>query len=402
MKRIGLGIGALLMAGALFAQKPAPHRPSRPQVNLSLWKSVATQRMDTVGTTWLNLGILSTMNRLHGVGVNVLGCMTHREMYGVSVAGVAHLTGDSMKGIQLSGLANVSGESLRGLSLSGLVNIAGKDARGFTGSGLATICGDHAQGITLGGLLNLNAGKMKGVQLGGLANLSGETMEGLSLAGLLNVTGDCMKGVQLAALANVTANRLRGVQLAALGNVTGGTLQGLQIGPANMASRVKGVQIGLFNYYKDTLSGFQIGLVNANPRTRYQLMVYGGNAAKMNVGVRFKNRRTYTVVGMGTGYREVGSKFSASFSYRAGMELPVYKAFSLSGDLGYQHIESFHNKHRGHPARLYALQARLNAHYRLTKTLGVFVTGGYGGSRYYDRNATYDKGMIAEAGILLF
>ena len=43
---------------------------------------------------------------------------------------------------------------------------------------------------------------------------------------------------------------------------------GLQLSPVNLAARGKGLQIGLYNYYKDNFKGFQLGLVNANPSTR--------------------------------------------------------------------------------------------------------------------------------------
>ena len=64
--------------------------------------------------------------------------------------------------------------------------------------------------------------------------------------------------------------------------------------------------------------------------------------------------------------------------------------------------ENFKNKDYGFPARLYALQARVNLEYRLNDRLGVFVTGGYGGSRYYNKGVTYDKGVIVEGGVVLF
>ena len=44
----------------------------------------------------------------------------------------------------------------------------------------------------------------------------------------------------------------------------------------------------------------------------------------------------------------------------------------------------------------------MNLEYRLTDCVGLFVTGGYGGSRYYSRNAGYDEGAIVEGGIVLF
>ena len=40
--------------------------------------------------------------------------------------------------------------------------------------------------------------------------------------------------------------------------------------------------------------------------------------------------------------------------------------------------------------------------YRLTENVGLYVSGGYSWDRHYDRNATYDKGIIIEGGIVLF
>ena len=110
----------------------------------------------------------------------------------------------------------------------------------------------------------------------------------------------------------------------------------------------------------------------------------------------------HTIVGAGTHYLDFSDKFSASLFYRGGIWLPLWKDLTISGDLGYQHIETFKNKDYGIPARLYGLQAGLNLEYQITKKFGIFATGGYGGSRYYNRDVTYDKGVIAEAGIVLF
>ena len=105
-------------------------------------------------------------------------------------------------------------------------------------------------------------------------------------------------------------------------------------------------------------------------------MFFGGNATKLNVGARFKNRLFYTILGGGTHYLDFGDKFSAALFYRAGLELPLYKQLFISGDLGYQHIETFKNKDYGIPARLYALQARVNLEYHLTERCGIFIPGG--------------------------
>lgn len=405
---------SLLLAGTLFAQHnnagqaqpDASQRSSRTDhgptgVNLSLWKNISTQRTDTVGSTCFNLGVFSSMNRLNGLGMNLLASVTGRDVNGVQLAGLSNMVGGSMRGIQLAGITNINGNNLTGLSVSGLVGITGNHTQGITLSGLANISGDHNRGISIGGLLNISGERASGMHLAGVADISGENFKGLSGAGLLSVIGKSLNGLQMSGLGNITAGDMTGVQISGLGNVTGGTVRGVQISATNMAMRAKGLQIGLFNYYKEKLNGFQLGLVNANPQTKVQLMLFGGNATKLNAGARFKNRLFYTILGGGTHYLDFGDKFSASFFYRAGLELPLYKQLFISGDLGYQHIETFKNKDYGIPARLYALQARVNLEYHLTERLGVFLTGGYGGSRYYNKGVTYDKGVIVEAGVVL-
>lgn len=355
-------------------------------INLSLWKNVATQPLDSTQTSWFNLGLQSTMNRLNGVGFNVLAGVVRQNMNGMQLSGLANIAGNNMRGMQLSGISNVSGNNMIGLSATGLVNIAGNNTKGVLLSGLTNIAGDNARGLMVSGLTNVAGEKGMGMQLAGIANVAGSTFDGLMSTGLLNVVG----------------STITGVQLSGLGNVAGEQLNGLQMGFFNFASKVNGLQLGVVNYYKDEIKGFQLGLVNANPDTRVQMMVFGGNSTKINAAARFKNKRFYTIVGGGTHYLDFSDKFSASLFYRGGLWLPLCKDLSISGDLGYEHIETFKNKNDGTPARLYSLQARLNLEYQITKQFGIFATGGYGNSRYYNRNASYDKGVIVEAGILLF
>ena len=95
-------------------------------------------------------------------------------------------------------------------------------------------------------------------------------------------------------------------------------------------------------------------------------------------------------------------KISASASYRAGLSLPVTQKLSISGDLGYEHIETFKNKNEVISKRLYALQTRINVEYQITEKLGVFATGGYGWTRYYNKSHNFDKNTIVEVGLILF
>ena len=386
MKRfIILSLLSLLLAGRVFAQtEPSPSdRIQGTGINLSLWKGAATQPLDSTRSTCLNLGLISAMNQLNGLSVNILASYTMNSVNGIQVAGLAHMTGRNMNGLQVAGITNITAGTLSGLSIGGLVNIT-EQLNGAQIGGLANITGSDTRGLVLGGLLNVTGTQTDGVILSGLVNIAGENLNGVAASGLLNIAGENMNGVQLSGLLNIAGEKMNGVQLAA----------------ANIAIHAQGVQIGLVNYYQESLNGFQLGLINANKHTRIQLMAYGGNQTKFNLGVRFKNDRFYTILGIGSHYLDFSHKFSGSLSYRAGLSIPLYRKLSLSGDLGYQHIETFRNKDHGFPARLYGLQARLNLEYQLTQQLGLILTGGYGGSRYYGKNQTFDKGILAEGGIV--
>ena len=405
MKKIMLStLILLLQAGGLFlseaaaqsAQQPAqstqqPVKPAKFKeshttfggINLSLWPKCATQPYDTLGSTWMNVGLISKMNQLNGLSVNALASLVGRDVNGIQVSGIVNIAGQSMRGVQIGGMANVNGNELQGVSLAGLVNVTGNAAKGVMGSGLVTIGGNNMPGVSL---VNISGNQMSGVQLSGMANITGNSTSGISLSGLLNVAGSNTNGLQIAGLCNVTAEKMRGVQIA----------------PLNVAVSARGAQIGLLNYNNDSIShALQLGLVNLTPYTRYQLVMGVGNSSTFDVGARFKNRHWYTILGLGTGYHHMGSKFNASAFYRAGVEYTLYDRLSLSGDLGYRHIEGFSNKHHGHPTRLYALQLRAQLNYRFSEKFALFAGSGYSDTRRYG-GGKFDNGALAEIGVILF
>lgn len=379
-------VKTIITAAILMAAVCLPAQNKSAGINLSFWKDICTQPYDSTQTTYVNIGLLSTMNRLNGVGINALGSVVHGDMNGVQMTGLANLAGGTMRGVQMAGISNISGDNTIGFSAAGLVSITGDGSKGVIISGLTGIGGDNNSGVMLSGMMNVTGNMASGLHLSGVSNITGQRFNGMMASGLLNVVGENMNGLQMAGLANITAHRLNGVQL----------------GVCNYATQARGLQIGLVNYYKEDMKGFQLGLVNANPDTRVQMMVYGGNVTPANIGVRFKNQLFYTILGVGSFDRNLNDEFSISGSYRAGLSLPIYKGLSISGDLGYQHIETCDNKDEVIPRRLYALQARANLEYQFSKKFGIFATGGYGLTRYYNKSGNFDKGAIVEAGIVLF
>ena len=368
---------------AFFTIWNASAQTSRTGINLSIWPSLSTQRLDTIrGNTLLNIGLNSRMNRLKGIGVNVLGATTMRSVHGVQAAGLFNITKGDVRGIQVAGITNVTGTNLWGASLSGLVGIVGTDVNGLMVSGGVNIIGGGVQGIAASGLVNVLGGESNGVQIAGISNVSGGSTGGLQLAGLFNVSGGDMVGFQISALLNIAAHEIHG----------------MQIGMLNVANHAKGLQVGLFNFYGSEMEGFQLGLINANPTTRIQLLLSAGSSTLFNLGMRFKNRTYYTIVGLGSKYREL-HPFNLSLTYRAGVALPIAETWELSGDLGFQHIETFR---KNEPVnRLMNLQARLNGEWQLQRNVGLIFTAGYEQAYTYSHQHHLHNGFFIELGTAL-
>ena len=370
-------------------------------VNLSLWPGIATQKVDSTRPTCLNIGLYSSMSELRGVGVNILGARVSGKVSGLQLGGLFAYDKGDVNGLQLSGLVNINGASLNGISLSGLTNVTSGQANGLSLSGLLNVVGAENAGLSVAGLMNFVGDGSRGLQVAGLVNLSSGSFAGVSVSPLLNVTGRSMSGWQLSPVGNIAAERMTGWQLSVLGNVAGEQLRGAQVGAVNSAKEVHGLQVGLVNISREVRRGVQLGMVNITPHTRWQVLAFGGSNSVFNVGVRVKNHALYTLIGMGSHYLGADHKPSLNFFYRAGLMFPIVGNLSLGADLGYQHIETLHNKHNGLPARMYGLQGLVNLEYRLTRNFGLFVSGGYGATRYYDKAKTYDRGVIVEGGVVV-
>jgi len=277
---------------------------------------------------------------------------------------IGHRTADSLRVSGLNVGLLTATDSLKGLQLSLISNVA-----------------DDAAGLQLSPFSNVAYGGLRGMQLSGINNI---------------VLGEA-RGLQLTGFSNLNIGSLRGVQVALRNNTD--TLRGVQIGLSNFAKNYKcGVQVGLINFTTDSTAR-RIGLVNISPRTRVDLMGFVGSNSKVNFALRFRNRATYNIIGLGTHYMGLDEKFSGALYYRIGQYFQLTPRFSLSGDLGFAHIETFKEHSKDTPARLFALEARVNADYQLTKRLGIFGTVGYGNTRYYHHATNFRNRVIGEVGL---
>ncbi len=262
------------------------------------------------------------------------------------------------------------------------------------------------------GVISIND-SVKGVQLSPISNIA-EHSSGVQLAVFSNVGYNGMEGVQLSALNNIAIGGAKGVQLSGFTNQTFGTMSGLQLAFRNQTDTLRGVQLGFFNAIAhDYRSGVQIGiinfsrdsitkrfgLINISPRTRIDIMAFGGTNSKINFALRFRNRSTYNIIGVGTHYMGLDNKFSGSLYYRIGQYFQLTPKLSLSGDVGFAHVETFQRNSTDSPERLYSLEARINMDYQLNKHWGVFGSVGYGSTHYYSHRKHYRNRMIGEVGL---
>lgn len=239
----------------------------------------------------------------------------------------------------------------------------------------------------------------KGVQLSGFSNLSAAPFKGMQLSLSTNIASGVERGVQMSGLANVSSGYMRGVQFGAHNYAD--SLNGSQIGLINVArTHPRGWQVGVLNITHDTIA-HKLGLVNINPKTTVDFMTFVGSGTKINGAARFRNRSTYNILGFGTHYMGLDEKFSGAIYYRIGQYFMLDDKWSVSGDLGYYHIETSEQNSVEHTERLYSLQARLNVDYQITNRLGAFATIGYGDTRYYYHRKKYKNQPIFETGLTL-
>ena len=256
---------------------------------------------------------------------------------------------------------------------------------------------DTVKGFQFGLISSVTTEGGHGFQFGGVSNTSGHTFNGLQMGGVSSITQGMDKGLQMSSILNISSKRMNGWQMGTVNYAD--SLNGAQIGIFNVTRKhPQGWQVGLVNLSYDSI-GHKIGLVNINPATHIDVMTYAGSSTKMNLAARFRNRSTYNVIGVGTHFMGLDSKFSGAVFYRLGQYAQLSPKWSLSGDVGYYHVETFSKNNNDKPERLYSLQARINADYQISSKIGAFASVGWGVTRYYDRNETYRNRPLVELGL---
>lgn len=355
----------LPFAMLLFCAVTATSQPSTrriPNVGVGISRHAADSSLSSNA----NLALFGNVDTLRGVQISAFTGVTRCEMRGLNMGFLSAVSHGKAYGVQMAGLVNAGGGDMRGMQMATIANVARR---------------------------------FNGVQVAGLTNACTTSMRGVQLSLITNIAMGVRRGVQISGAANVCSSYMRGIQAAAYNYAD--TLNGLQLGVVNVCvNHPRGVQVGLVNYSRDSTAR-KVGLVNISPRTTIDMLFYGGSSTKGNIAVRFRNRSTYSMIGVGTHYMGLDERFSGALFYRIGQYFNLTPRLSVSGDVGFYHVETFTENSTDKPERLYSLQARLNLDYRIGRTLGAFVSGGYGDTRYYYHSHRYRQRLIIEAGLSL-
>jgi hypothetical protein len=260
--------------------------------------------------------------------------------------------------------------------------------------------------VELGGLFNTNKGDVKFLQMAGLFNLVGGAMQGVQMAGLTNVVLDDTRAVQMGGLGNFTSGSLQGVQLGGVLNLATKEVKGAQLGGVanyahsdlsgvqvagilNIGNRIKGSQIGLFNY-ADSISGVSIGLLSIVRKGYRQVEVGADEVLPLNFAFRTGTRNFYNI--LSAGFRpDFTDSVTWAFGYGVGAAPRLGKKVFMNIEL------SSSQMNLANVAALNLInRAYIGLEYQFGKNIGIY----FGPSlnwRLYDTGFQYHPDMFTYA-----
>ncbi|KPM46908.1 carboxypeptidase-like regulatory domain-containing protein [Jiulongibacter sediminis] len=166
---------------------------------------------------------------------------------------------------------------------------------GYTGS---------VRKLEVGGVANFIRKDMTGVQAAGTLNLTGRSFAGVQAAGAANINLGTSSGIMAAGATNISVKDSKGLQAAGSLNVAFSEMRGTQIAPFNYATRLNGLQIGVFNMAYDRINNsVPIGFFSYVHKNGYRRLEF--NASELN----------NTEISFKTGVQKFYNIFNTSFSY---------------------------------------------------------------------------------------
>ncbi|MBX7051392.1 MAG: carboxypeptidase-like regulatory domain-containing protein [Flavobacteriales bacterium] len=271
-------------------------------------------------------------NVTNGWSVNLIGGYNRGVRYG-EFGGVFNVNREDVKYFQFAGMTNIVGGNFEGVQLSGFSNINMKRTTGIQFAGFNNLNFGETEGIQFGGFANTNLNKTSGVQFAGMANVNLGEFEGVQFGGFANVNRKKTEAVSFAGFANCALNTMKGVQIAGAFNLALRDFQGVQIsGLVNVAGRVKGSQIGVFNF-ADSLTGVPVGLLSFVNKGYHKIEFSYDELGYAGLAFRTGVRQFYNIIGAGVWQQSMNDSVQWCFGYGIGTAPKLGKKLSLNVDL---------------------------------------------------------------------
>ncbi|MEZ5059382.1 MAG: STN domain-containing protein [Saprospiraceae bacterium] len=191
------------------------------------------------------------------VGINA--AVDEEEIHNLSVNLLWGMSG-SVDGVEVGGFANTVLHNLRGIQVAGFMNTVGGITEGTQVAGAMNMTLGDAKVSQAAGLMNIAAKNLTGSQVSAVGNLINGNADAIQMSGLFNVIGgNAPNSVQMAGLFNHAANGKIGYQISPFFNVAD-TVSNFQMGILNFADTIEGASLGLWTFVKNGYKPWQIAV----------------------------------------------------------------------------------------------------------------------------------------------
>ena len=273
-------------------------------------------------TNKLSINIIAGYNGgLNGAEFGGLANILKGDMNGVQLAGYANIDLEKSRGFQGAGILNFNHKRFEGVQISGYANVILSNAKAFQASGFANVVKGNLKGTQFGCFANVVTDSLDGFQGAGFANYSKSNTHG-QVSGFANFNFSDIKGVQITGFGNINTGSLKGAQIAGFTNINTNSLQGTQIsGFFNYTRKLKGLQLGVFNYVDTLEKGASIGVISF-VRNGYHTFEISGNESMYGVlSYKTGTRSFYNILAIGASARN--NKIYWGWGYGIGTIVPV-------------------------------------------------------------------------------
>lgn len=248
-------------------------------------------------------------------------------------------SGKIINGLSVNMLAGYSG-GLKGVEFGGFANVVKGEVDGVQFAGFGNSVIGEVKGGQFAGFYNVNSDYTVGLQAAGFVNMVADSADALQFAGFTNVTSSNFRGMQASGFLNTVGGDMDGAQFSGFANVAGGDVTGTQVsGFLNVGRKLRGVQLGVFNYCDSVVSGTPIGFFSFVKNGYHRFEIGGNEVLWANAAFKTGSDKFYNIFAAGTHFGN--DELTWAVGYGIGGLIPLKDRFKLSVDaIGYQINES--------------------------------------------------------------